>query len=62
MGLGTVKPLSDAPAAGLIAGRTIKRRFTNIWKNEGDLAAVCAARERDPESMRPGLGSRAWIR
>lgn len=34
MGLETVKPLSDAPSAGLIAGRTIKRRFTNIWKKE----------------------------
>ena len=34
MGLETVTPLSDAPTAGLVAGRTIKRRYTNIWKNE----------------------------
>jgi ketosteroid isomerase-like protein len=36
MGLETVVPLSDAPSAGLVAGRPIKRRFTNIWRNEGD--------------------------
>jgi ketosteroid isomerase-like protein len=35
MGLETVKPLSDTPTAGLVAGHTIQRRFTNIWKNEG---------------------------
>ena len=35
MGLETVEPVSDAPSAGLVAGQTIKRRFTNIWKNEG---------------------------
>jgi hypothetical protein len=34
MGLETVQPISDAPSAGLMAGQTIKRRFTNIWKNE----------------------------
>jgi ketosteroid isomerase-like protein len=34
MGLETVTPKNDAPSAGLIAGRTIQRRFTNIWKNE----------------------------
>ena len=34
MGLETVQPISDAPNAGLVAGQTIKRRFTNIWKNE----------------------------
>ncbi len=34
MGLETVKPLSDAPSAGLVAGKTVKRRFTNIWKKE----------------------------
>jgi hypothetical protein len=34
MGLETVEPISDAPSAGLAAGQTIKRRFTNIWKNE----------------------------
>lgn len=34
MGLETVKPVSDAPSVGLVAGQAIKRRFTNIWKNE----------------------------
>ena len=34
MGLETVTPKNDAPSAGLTAGRTIQRRFTNIWKNE----------------------------
>jgi hypothetical protein len=34
MGLETVQPVSDAPSAGLVAGHEIKRRFTNIWKNE----------------------------
>jgi ketosteroid isomerase-like protein len=34
MGLETVKPIRDAPSAGLVAGHTIERRFTNIWKNE----------------------------
>ena len=35
MGLETLTPLSDAPSAGLAAGRVTRRRFTNIWKNEG---------------------------
>jgi ketosteroid isomerase-like protein len=35
MGLETVQPVDDAPSAGLVAGQLIKRRFTNIWKNEG---------------------------
>jgi Domain of unknown function (DUF4440) len=34
MGLETVEPMNDAPAAGLVAGETVERRFTNIWKNE----------------------------
>lgn len=34
MGLETIQPMNDAPGAGLAAGRTIERRFTNIWKNE----------------------------
>ena len=34
MGSETVVPIGDAPSAGLVAGQTIKRRFTNIWKNE----------------------------
>lgn len=36
MGLETVVPVADAPAAGLIAGKPVTRRFTNIWKNEGE--------------------------
>ena len=35
MGLETVTPIGDAPGAGLAAGRTVERRFTNIWKKEG---------------------------
>ena len=34
MGLETVEPLTDAPAAGLVAGHAITRRFTNVWKRE----------------------------
>jgi hypothetical protein len=34
MGLEIVQPISDAPSAGLVAGQAIRRRFTNIWKNE----------------------------
>ena len=34
MGLETVTPVSDAPSAGLVAGQSVKRRFTNIWKKE----------------------------
>jgi len=34
MGLETVQPIGDAPSAGLVAGQIIKRRFTNVWKNE----------------------------
>ena len=36
MGLETVVPRADAPSAGLVAGQVIRRRFTNIWKREGD--------------------------
>lgn len=36
MGQETVVPVSDAPAAGLRAGQKITRRFTNIWRREGD--------------------------
>ena len=35
MGLETVKPISNAPSAGLVAGQVVKRRYTNIWKKEG---------------------------
>jgi hypothetical protein len=34
MGLETLVPNSDAPGAGLLAGETVLRRFTNIWRNE----------------------------
>jgi hypothetical protein len=34
MGLETVKSIGDAPSAGLVAGQTVERRFTNIWKLE----------------------------
>jgi ketosteroid isomerase-like protein len=36
MGLEVVVPRTDAPSAGLVAGQTVRRRFTNIWKKEGD--------------------------
>jgi ketosteroid isomerase-like protein len=36
MGAETVQPKVDAPSAGLVAGQTIQRRFTNIWKREAD--------------------------
>jgi ketosteroid isomerase-like protein len=36
MGLETVQPITDAPTAGLKAGQSIQRRFTNIWKRDGD--------------------------
>jgi ketosteroid isomerase-like protein len=36
MGLETVVPRTDVPSAGLVAGQTVRRRFTNIWKKEGD--------------------------
>ena len=36
MGLETVISISDAPSAGLVAGQAVRRRFTNIWKKEGD--------------------------
>ncbi len=35
MGLETVRPVSDSPGAGLVAGQLVTRRLTNIWKNEG---------------------------
>jgi hypothetical protein len=36
MGLETVRPMSDVPASGLKAGQLIQRRFTSIWKREGE--------------------------
>jgi len=35
MGLETVEPRTDAPSAGLSAGRKVQRRFTNVWREEG---------------------------
>lgn len=34
MGLETVVPNADAPSVGLAAGQLVRRRFTNIWRNE----------------------------
>jgi len=36
MGLETLRALADSPANGLRAGEMTRRRFTNIWKREGD--------------------------
>jgi len=36
MGLETVQAITDSPANGLKAGQSIQRRFTNIWKRDGD--------------------------
>jgi ketosteroid isomerase-like protein len=36
MGLEIIVSLRSSPSAGLAAGQTVTRRFTNIWKNEGD--------------------------
>lgn len=33
-GLEILVPKTDAPSAGLVAGQTVNRRYTNIWKNE----------------------------
>jgi len=42
MGLETVKPISDAPSAGLVAGQAVRRRFTNIWKKEAGTCRLFA--------------------
>ncbi|HEY8536411.1 MAG TPA: nuclear transport factor 2 family protein [Vicinamibacterales bacterium] len=34
MGLESVVPNVDAPTVGLVAGQLVRRRFTNIWRNE----------------------------
>jgi ketosteroid isomerase-like protein len=34
MGLETLVPNNDAPRAGLVAGKAVQRRFTNIWRKE----------------------------
>lgn len=36
MGLETVQPITDAPSSGLKAGQRTQRRFTNIWKRDGN--------------------------
>ena len=36
MGAEIVRPATDAPSSGLVAGQVIHRRVTNIWKREGD--------------------------
>jgi len=33
-GIENLIPKTDAPSAGLVAGQTVNRRYTNIWKNE----------------------------
>lgn len=37
MGLETVQPVTDALSGGLVAGQAIKRRFTNVWRNEAGI-------------------------
>jgi hypothetical protein len=56
MGLETVRPLSDAPAAGLRAGQVVQRRFTNIWKNEAGTWRLYA-RHANVIAPRPPAGS-----
>lgn len=34
MGAEIVRPVTDAPSSGLVAGQATHRRFTNIWKRE----------------------------
>jgi len=34
MGQETLRPMADAPSAGLTAGESVQRRFTNIWRRE----------------------------
>ena len=36
MGLETIVAATDAPGVGLVAGQPTRRRFTNVWKREGD--------------------------
>jgi ketosteroid isomerase-like protein len=38
MGAETVQPIGDAP----LAGKTVQRRFTNIWKKDGETWCVIA--------------------
>jgi hypothetical protein len=36
MGAETVRPIGDAPSYRLSAGQAVHRRFTNLWKKEGN--------------------------
>ena len=36
MGLETLVAVTDAPSVGLVAGQLTRRRFTHVWKREGD--------------------------
>lgn len=36
MGLETLVAVKDAPGVGLVAGQPTRRRFTNVWKREGN--------------------------
>ena len=36
MGSETLVAVKDAPGVGLVAGQPTRRRFTNVWKREGD--------------------------
>ena len=44
MGFETVQALSDSPSAGLVAEEAIKRRFTNVWRNEAGTSVRLRAR------------------
>jgi ketosteroid isomerase-like protein len=43
MGAETARPTGDAPSAG----QTVRRRFTNIWKNEGERWRMIARHAND---------------
>ena len=36
MGLETLVAVTDAPSVGLVAGQPTRRRFTHVWKKEGN--------------------------
>jgi ketosteroid isomerase-like protein len=36
MGLETLVAVTDAPSVGLVGGQPTRRRFTHVWKREGD--------------------------
>lgn len=41
MGLETVVPRADAPSVGLVAGQEVRRRFTNVWRRDGETWRLC---------------------